>query len=150
MLRDIAPPLPKIKQDVNGILLFYDNSRSKFLSISREVLTFGIDHNNINNSRWMMTTGTVNSNIVGYKIPRNATITSLTIQTKNLVTNCSFDILKNNLPSVETSISLTNESSKSIDNIDIPLNTNDWIQAILNITSGSVDYPILSIELAWR
>ncbi len=150
MLRDIAVPIPKFKQDINGILLFYDNSRSKYLSTSREPLTFGIDHKSINKNRWMMATATVNTNVVGYKIPRNATITSLTVQTQNNVINCSFYIMKNNTTAIQTSIPLNNETSKSLDNLNIDIDANDWIQSILIVNSGQVDYPVLSIELAWR
>ena len=82
MLRDIAQSSQRLYQDSNGILLFYDYSRSKFLSTLRESLSFGINHRNISANQWLFLTGKIPSNVVGYKIPRDATITAITIQTK--------------------------------------------------------------------
>ena len=132
------------------ILMFYDTTRTKYLSTTRNTYKFGMNHSKLNMTMYLLATGRTRTNITGYKIPRNATITSLTIQTQNLVTNASFQILKNNttIPII-SSIQLLNQSSKSTDNLNVNINKDDWLQCRL-IPLSQVDYPILTLELAWR
>ncbi len=150
MLRDIvSPSSQKTKQTIEGVMLFYDNSRTRYLSASRESLHFGVDHKNILNDRYLMLISGIVSNVSGYKLYRNATITSLSVQTQN-ISNCIFRIRRNsNLTDIIT-ISLNSEISKVIDNINIDLNKDDYLQCYMNVISGNVDYPVLSIEFAWR
>lgn len=153
MLRDtIVNPsqAQQFTQDSNGILLFYDNSRSKYLSTSRQILSFGINHRNIAASQWMMATSRVRTNIIGYKIPRNATITALTTQTQNSVANCSFDIRKNNSITNIVSVTLIGQTSNVTDNLNVDININDWLQVFLQVNSDNVDNPLLNLEIAWR
>ena len=152
MLRDNVQPLSiPMKQDANGILLFLDRSRSKYLSTSREVFTFGINHKNLSAIMWLMATGRVRTITTGYKIPRNATITSVTVQTTNTVTNASFNILRNNttVPPL-TTLTLLGQVSASVDNLNININKDDWLQCRLIPVAGVVNYPLVVLELAWR
>lgn len=152
MLRDtisIGQLNVNIKQDSNGILLFYDNSRSKYLSSSRESFSFGLPNRNISSNRWLMITSGIYSNLSGYRTYRNATITSLSVQTENL-SYCTFYIRRNGTGSNIYPITLNNETGKSLDNLDENLNINDYLQCYLVINSGNVDYPNLLVELAWR
>lgn len=150
MLRDtITPSQLNIKQDINGVFLFYDTTRNKYLSSSRESFSFGLDNRNISNSRWLMVTSGIYSNLSGYRTYRNATITSLSVQTENQ-SSCIFYIRKNGSESNIYNISLNNEYGKSLDNLNENLNINDYLQCYLQIISGNVDYPILLVELAWR
>ncbi len=153
MLRDIvqssASTIP-MKQDSNGIFLFLDSSRSKYLSSSRENFSFGINHRNINASRWLRTTGDIPSNVNGYLIPRNATITSVSIQLQNTTTNSTIYIRKNKVLTTIVPIPLISTDSSILDNLNIDLNSGDYLQAYLSISSGNVDYPLLNLEIAWR
>ena len=149
MLRDIIRPNINLIQNSNGIILFYDTTRNKNLSVTRENLTFGIKHSSIIGERWLQTTGNIPTNILGYKIPRNGVITSVTIQTKNN-SNCLFEIKKNNDISTIYSINLVNSLEKINDNLDIDVNTGDFIQIKLLVNSGVVDYPLIYLEIAWR
>jgi len=149
MLRDtFVGPGAQFRQD-NGLLLFYDTFRLKWISAARENVTFGIDHRNVSNDRWMSLISSTYSNVVGYRIPRNATITAVTVQTQNLAT-CSFRIRKNNSPVNITTISLAAEAGKSNDDLDIDLTENDFLQCYLEAITGDVDFPTLLLELAWR
>jgi len=149
MLRDtFVGPGAQFRQD-NGLLLFYDLFRLKWISAARENVAFGIDHRNISSDRWMSLISSIYSNVVGYRIPRNATITAVTIQTQNLTT-CTFRIRKNNSPANIMSINLAAESGKSNDDLDIDLSENDFLQCYLENITGNVDYPTLLLELAWR
>jgi len=153
MLRDVVTPsqsTQQFQQDSNGILLFYDNSRSKYISVSREEFSFGIRHRNITGTRWLAATSNLITNVSGYKIPRNASITAITVQTQNSAAGCTFDIFRNGVAVSLTSISLSSETSKIIDNLDLDLNQGDWLQCQLTVTSGTVDYPMILLEIAWR
>ena len=37
-----------------------------------------------------------------------------------------------------------------IDNLDINIDKDDWLQCRLVPLAGSVDYPMIVLELAWR
>ena len=150
MLRDtISVNQLNIKQDINGIFLFYDNSRNKYLSTSRESFSFGMNNRNISNDRWLTVISGIYSNLSGYRTYRNSTITSMSVQTQNS-SDCIFHIRKNGVTSNFSPISLNNEKGKSLDNLDINLDVNDYLQCFLEVNSGNVDYPVLLIELAWR
>jgi len=155
MLRDIIRPNSDsptgiaLTQNSEGIILFEDTSRSKTLSITRENLAFGIKHSNISGERWLQTTSNIPTNILGYKIPRNGTITAITVQTQNMA-NCAFEIKKNNAISAIHTMSLSNVSEQINDNLNIDVNLGDYIQTKLLVNSGNVDYPLLYLEIAWR
>ena len=137
----------EFKISTNGILLFFDNTRNKWLSSNREILNYSIDHKNVTNNRWVGLTGGVTSNNSGYKLIRNSTITGVSVQTKTNTT-CSFEIKKNNDPTIIYSIDLFNESNKVYDDLDLTLVSGDYIQLSLNINSGLVSYLVINIEYA--
>ena len=133
-----------LRQTSNGIWFGYDTGRSKWLSAFREKIYFSVNHKNVGNSRWM-TFETIPSNLGGYSALRDATITSLKLY-NSTTTIASVKIYKN-FTEIYT-VSLSTESSKTIDDINIDINENEGIQ--VEIVSGSLDYPIVSVELAWR
>jgi len=149
MLRDITRPNIPLTQNSNGIILFYDTIRNKNLSITRENISFGINHKNISGERWLQTTGNIPSNILGYKVPRNGTITAATIQTQNLA-NCDFEIKKNNAIPVIHTLNLSNELEQINDNLNININEGDFLQVLLTVNSSNVDFPLIFLEIAWR
>jgi len=149
MLRDIIRPNINLVQDIYGIILFFDTTRNKMISITRENITFGINHKNITGERWLQTTSNIPTNILGYKIPRNGTITAITAQTQNIA-NCDFEIKKNNAISAIYTMSLNNLSEKINDNLSIDVNFGDFIQAKLLVNSNAVDHPLILLEIAWR
>jgi len=134
-------------QNGEGILMLYDIGRSKWLSISREFLTFGIDHSNLQSNHWMMTHNRIRSNIEGYYVCRNLTITLICVKTENKSTG-QFEIMNknNNIYTVE----LNNESNKSINNLNIDLSVNDSISILINVVKGKIDYPTVILETAWK
>ena len=149
MLRDTATQNQILKQDSNGLLQFYDVSRSRWLSVTRYNICFGLDHNNIEADRWFNMTGTVGSNTSGYRVPRDCIITCITVQAQNDA-DCVIVVRKNDNTSTITSITLLSETGKTLDDLDVELDADDWVQLFLQITSGNVDYPEVTIELAWR
>ncbi len=150
MLINTFNPIQKIEQDSNGILLMYDTSRSNWIGVSRSNFYFGLNHNKIRFDSWMNVISSVPTNNNGYKIPRNGIITSITIQSKKLGT-AIFEILRNSDQTSITTISLTNEISKTIDNLNIELNKDDFIQCYIKPDFNDfIDFPLLNLELAWR
>jgi len=89
------------------------------------------------------------TNITGYKIPRNATITSITIQCQNNTGTSNFIIRRNNILTNLYSTS-SSVSGLSVDNLDVDIDKDDWLQIYLNVVSGNINSPILILELAWR
>lgn len=158
MLRDITRPTISsgggtglnIYQNSQGIVLFRDSSRNKDLSIDRETFSFGIDHRNITGKRWMKLIGSVIASTSGYKVPRDATITSMTVQSQNNIIQGRFNIRKNNsATNVYTGI-ITSNNEFINNNLNIDINGGDYIQLFMSILSGNVDFPVVTIEIAWR
>jgi hypothetical protein len=150
MLRDITRPNIPLIQSEDGILLFQDTTRNKILSVTRENISFGIKNKNITGTRWLQTIANIPSNILGYKIPRNGTITAVIVQTQNS-SNCMFEIKKNNvmLSSLYT-CSLVNNIEQINDNLNIDINEGDFLQSLVTVNSSNVDYPLIFLEIAWR
>ncbi len=147
MLNDNLPGISvPLKKDPNGLLLLYDTGRSKWVSAARESIEYGIHHAHVNMDRYMRVGG-VYSNVNGYLVRRAATLTSLAVRCKAAV-NATFLVRKNGGTAV-TSVALTGEVSKIVDNLDFSLTAGDWLQVFLQIDSGSVGYPIVFIEIAW-
>lgn len=152
MLVDIIPKrqqttqLGSIVQNDKGILMMYDNKRSKWLSISRDTISFGID-NIVTSNRWLMY-NKILTNLQGFDITRNMTMTLISARSINN-SNCKFKISYNSGEII--SIELNNESKKVNDNVNVNVNvnSNDTIQVFLEVNSV-VEYPTLLIEYAWR
>lgn len=132
-----------IIQNDNGIIMAFDNMRSKWLSISRNYIEFYINRDILYN-QWMIYNTW--SNLQEYDINRNITITLISVKIKNN-SNCVFKIITND--SIIYSIELNNESKKIIDNLDINVDTNDSIKVLLEVHERT-NYPVLRIEYAWR
>lgn len=84
MLRDVVPFITR--QNSVGILLYYDQFRNKWLSASRDNYVFGIDHRNINHERWILVDSRIPTNILGFRVTRDGTITAASVETQNLTT----------------------------------------------------------------
>ena len=150
MLRDILPPITEnFRQLSDGILLYYDDSRNKFLSTARETISFGLNRRNVSTDMWLTTIASIPSNNSSYKLPRNGTIVSSTIQTQTPA-NCTFHFRKNGIATDIYTLQLIGSSSLVDNNVNIDVDTNDWIQVFMSVQSGNVDYPVLTIEFAWR
>jgi hypothetical protein len=131
----------------NGVLCIYDGSRSKWLSVSRPTLAFGRSRKSKNQylNFWVSET---NSNMSGIRMPRNATIVSLSGQFETSGTG-TFEIRKNDAIDVVASLDITSDVGNSNINIDTDVSEGDFLQCYISSYDG-VDTPIIFIELAWR
>ena len=98
----------------------------------------------------MTVTSKIPSLVTGYRLVRNAAITSITIQTQNPIADCIFHIVKNNNASNVTSVQILSSSYKVVDNLNIDLDANDWLQAYVTPAAGNIDLPVMIIEFCWR
>ena len=145
MLKDVFQQ--EHRQDVNGILYFYDVNRNKWLS-NREILTFDCNHKNISKHRYLKFNG-VFANNSGFRILRDATITSLCIQTKSITSGVFQIQVKRETTIIDLlTVSLNSEIGKVVDNINLDVRQGDVL--IVKILSGVLDYPVMGIELCWR
>ena len=149
MLTDTIQIGPRVQLH-DGIIMFYDSTRDKWLSNARQNLTFGIDNKNISHDRWMKMTGGVYSNSTGYRLPREATITSISAESKLIINDSVFEIRKNRNASSIVTLDVIGATGDEKTLLDIDLNAGDFLQAFLNIRSGTVDYPELFVEFCWR
>lgn len=133
--------------NINGTLCMYDNTRSKWLSIARSTIAFG---------RFRTTRTQIlgfygapfPSNNSGIRMPRNATIVSLSGQFDASGTG-TFQIYRNDTPIVLASLSIVASVGLSDPNVNEDVNANDFLQCRM-FTATTVEDPFIFIELAWR
>lgn len=147
MLRDTI--VDKLNQKiVDGITYSYDTTRGKWLSVGRYNILYGINHININSSRWLAVTQGIYSNNIGFKVSRKGTIVTATVQAKN-TTSCDFMIMKDN----DTESILTISLKKWIDEIINPyvdFKEETILRCFLEVKDDKVDYPFVILECASR
>jgi len=147
MLRDTVQN--PFRQNNVGIMEFYDTTRNTFVSLSRESISFGIGHRGIVTSRYLYAAGKVQTKTTGYRLQRDAIITSMTVQTSNDATG-TFAIKRNDSAISLFDLNLSAEKGKSIDSLNISIDKDDWLQIYLNNVTGGIDFPVINLELAWR
>lgn len=132
----------------DGILTIHDPNREKRLSVDRSILSFSLYHKNIKATRWLRYNN-VGSNVSGFRLIRNATLTSVTVQTQSIETGTFKIIERNNTISTDvTTVVLTSEAHKTVDNLNIDINKGSVVE--VKLISGEFSYPTFSIEFAWR
>lgn len=130
-----------------GIPYIYDSTRSKFISLARMYACFGRQGSTKN--QYLNTYTGIPSNNSGVLLFRNAVILGLSARIDGTGT-CTFIIEKNNNQGVTiTSIAITAGVYNILTNINIDLNTTDYLECYLSNTNPVAD-PIIMIELAWR
>jgi len=129
----------------DGILYAYDGSRSKWLSVDRNNISWARALNATTNEYLRAHNSASINN--GYRMIRNATITAVSAQT-NAAQSWQLLILKNDGTTSITFLTLTSEEGKHVNNVNIDVNEGDFIQAYCLGTL--INHPLASIEFAWR
>ena len=135
----------------NGMPAYKEPTSGTLISINSETVPFVIS-----------TTGTRNvylnyqgiaSNTLGFRVPRNAMITAVTIVSSAAMSstaNCSFQIRKNDLTTALGTYALPSGSTyKVFTGLSILLNAGDEIQPYI-AASVTIPNPCIIVELAWR
>lgn len=130
-----------------GILYYYDSTRSKHLSVQRQMLCFG-RRGSSKNQYLGFYGGQLASNNSGLRVVRNATIVSLSGQIDASGT-CTFEIRKNDGGSSITTLALSAVTGAGDTSINIDLSAGDYLQAYVAATTAVAD-PMLLVEIAWR
>lgn len=145
----IGPTPPEDPVDGKGwydstanILYVFDETRSKWLSINRIIVTF--QKSGTVTSQYL-NIGDLALSSVGYLVPRQGTIISCSIRATGGNDDCSFDIRDNGNQILQKSF------SDSYELFDFSLDTNFDSEAILQCyCMDTAENPIVTIELAWR
>jgi len=131
----------------NGLTYNYD-IRDKWLSMDRQMITFG--RRGLSKDQYLnYYGGTLPSNSSGLRIIRDACITGLSAQIKDIGT-CSFHIRKNNSHLTVAQFDVITDFGDENDSIDININKGDFLQCYFDTAMSVVKDPIIIIELAWR
>lgn len=150
MLRDIV--IDRVKQKtVDGIAYSFDSTRGKWLSIERCCISYGINHKNINSSRWLAIANGIYTNNIGFKIPgisNPGTITAATIQIKN-INSCDFVIIENDDEEGVVTLQLSNENEKSVD-LNIDIQPESVLKCFMISNGNLIDYPSVVLKYAAR
>jgi hypothetical protein len=142
MLQDLRPPT-QYKQNSEGLHFLYDTTRDKWLSVERSKYLFDLDHVNVKGQRWLSICNTP-SNLGGYVVERLSIITMVTFSSPR-PGNGTFRIcLPDETPLY--SLNIDNESFKVVSNLNIPVEKNSKLSALLLL--GEFDYPKLTVEIA--
>ncbi len=131
----------------DGMLYIYDSTRSKWLSVHRDVLVFG-RRRGVRNQYLNFAVGNLSSNNSGYRIPRNATIVAMTGQLDANGT-CTMHIRRNDTATNISSLTITSANGARDISTNIDINVNDFLQSYLS-SSANVQDPVFMIEIAYR
>jgi len=132
---------------INGLLYEYDDVRTKWLSVQKISLFFGRS-GNTKNQYLSFGVGTLASNNSGFRIPRNATIVSLSGQLDASGT-CDMRIRKNGTATNIATLSIAAAQGAHDNTINVDLSAGDFLHSYLDAVAGVPD-PVLIVEIAWR
>lgn len=133
---------------LHGQLYTYDLATDRWLSVQRQTLFFGRVGTTAD-QYLSMATGVV-SDGVGYRLPRNAVITGMSVQSSTSK-NYIIHIRKNDNETDLVSMVVAGFGA-SLTVLDQVIYTPDFVQCYLEFTGTGfgVDNPIVMVELAWR
>lgn len=141
--------------NVDGIQYAYDSTRSKWLSLSRCCIQFGLKHKNVSAPRWLsIATGTYSNN-TGYTLFQQGTLLYASTQASNIC-SCEFKIYEETESTglIEIfSVKLENEKYKFVQK-DVDITAGEIkCKLLCDLPGGGfckVDYPNISIQAAFR
>jgi hypothetical protein len=131
----------------DGFTYEYDGTRSKWLTVTRLVLQFG---DNRADGRYLAIGGKAQASTTGFRMPRDGTITAVTVQTSGGLATKAFEVRRNNnstTPLLNFNLSsgvYTNASA----NADFA--AGDYIQVFASSSGQKVNDPVAFVEIAYR
>jgi len=143
-LKTFNEPLRKHR----GRLWIFDDTRDKWLSTDTSIIIAG-RNGRVNNSYLKVVDGQA-SNLSGYRLPRDATIISLSAQTTNPET-WTLRVRKNKIHNEIASLSLVNIEGDHDTGLDIDVEEGDVLQFFADtIAFWGIENPLVWAEIAWR
>lgn len=133
---------------IDNSLYIYDATRSKWLSSEVSVFSWGNNGNTDNQYLEYATSDAANS---GLKIPVNATIVAVTIQTATTSSDNTrqFTIRKNN-PSVDVVHFTTAAFTYNSTLVNTDVNAGDFLRVFVTDEANEVSSPIVTLWIKWR
>lgn len=131
----------------DGILCCYDGTRSKWLSVQRIYLTFG-RKGQTSNQYLPFAAGNLPSNNSGYRIPRNATIVSISGQLDSAGT-VDFRLRSNDNAANISTLSLSSSTGGQDNTINVDTSQGDFLQ-MYSDNATAVEDPMVIVEVAYR
>jgi hypothetical protein len=125
----------------DGILYAYDNTRAKWLSVDRTLLNW---------ESLLTAANAVYIGASGVRMTRDATITSITVQSGSVLgTDWSIEVRKNGLTGNILNLGISStQAGNHNNNINIDVNEGDYLRVYCN--GLLVVMPQALIEIAWR
>lgn len=130
-----------------GILCVYDGTRSKWLSTQRVFLIFG-RKGNTSNQYLDFAAGSLTSNNSGYRIPRDATIVSISGQLDASGT-VNFRLRSNDNASNVATLAISGALGAQDNTIDVNISAGDFLQ-MYSDNATAVEDPVVIVEVAYR
>lgn len=138
------------KADSDGLLALYDSGRNVWLSVGRVEYAFSTHHVAVSAPRWLSVAGGITSNNSGYSLPRDAVITALTVQAQ-AVGSAGLQIQvkrSGSVVAIGSAYTLISEREKTWTGLNHSIQEEDAL--MLKMTSGTLAYPVVTVELAWK
>ena len=130
---------------VNDLVYVRDGTRSKWLSVSRNAVWAGRDGYATN--IYLRTFDGIASSVTGYRVLRNATITSLVMQS-DFPATWIFEVRINDSFTPIASLASGGAGGNQDTTISVDVSQGDQLQFFCN--GVSINRPLVGIELAWR
>ncbi|NER18613.1 type 1 periplasmic-binding domain-containing protein [Spongiivirga citrea] len=134
--------------DTDGLLYTYDTTRTKWLSMDRNMVGWGRNSGSASNEYLRQFNGS-QSNNNGWRMIRDATITAITVQSNNIDT-FDIQIRSNDNTAPILTFTVTAAEGDHDNTINIDVSEGDFIQCFLPTVAGGVSNPQVLIEVAWR
>lgn len=131
----------------DGILCCYDGTRSKWLSVQRIYLVFG--RKGPTASQYLaFAAGSLPSNNSGYRIPRNATVVSMTGQLDAIGT-ADMRLRSNDNAANIASLAVTAVIGAHTNTLNVDISAGDFLQ-MYSDNATAVQDPMVVVEIAYR
>ena len=131
----------------DGILCCYDGTRSKWLSVQRIYLTFG-RKGNTSNQFLSFGGGNLPSNNSGFRIPRNATVVSMSGQLDSSGTSDMRLRSNDNAANIAT-LPIAAAVGAQDNTLNVDISAGDFMQMYSDNATG-VEDPMIIVEIAYR
>ncbi len=133
---------------VDNILYTYDATRLMWLSVNRELITFG-RRRNTRNQYLNLGVGNMPSNNSGFRMSRDGVITTMTGQVDGTTpVTCDFQVRRNDQPTAVATLTLTAVVGATALNTAQTFDADDFLQAYLS-SGANVPDPVMVIEIAY-
>ena len=129
----------------DGMVFFSDPSRTKDITVNRSNISGNIYSPNVVN-RYMRIGKVPMQSDQGWNIPRDAVITGLWAKSRS-TGSWSIEVRKNGVPVTLVSVPVVSGIGSNF-GLDFDVDKDDWLQ--LYVSGTDVDYPIASLEIAYR